>query len=159
MKHHHCGKEERNQSSCKINQIWREYKKAQDEILALSEYPRYDMVFCHDNGRPISDDTMLKRFKLLVEKHGLRQVDPYSLRHSGATAKLRASHDIKAVQGDMGHSSTDMLLNVYADIVDEERQKLATYMEDKLFSNPKEQEKDGGQTAENNRDDSMKAND
>lgn len=102
---------------------------------------------------------MLKRFKLLVEKHGLRQVDPYSLRHSGATAKLRASHDIKAVQGDMGHSSTDMLLNVYADIVDEERQKLATYMEDKLFSNPKEQEKDGGQTTENNRNDSMKAND
>ena len=40
----------------------REYKKAQDELLSWSDFPRYDMVFCHDNGRPISDDTMLNRF-------------------------------------------------------------------------------------------------
>ncbi len=112
----------------------REYKKVQDEMLSFCDFPTFNMVFCHDNGRPISDDTMLKRFKDLVRKHGLRQVDPYSLRHSGATAKLRASHDIKAVQGDMGHSSTDMLLNVYADIVDEERQKLATHMENNLYA-------------------------
>lgn len=112
----------------------REHKRAQDELLSMSDYPRYDMVFCHDNGRPISDDTMLKRFKRLLQEHGLRQVDPYSLRHSGATAKLRASRDIKAVQGDMGHSSTDMLLNVYADIVDEERQKLAAHMESNLYA-------------------------
>ncbi|MBQ9907512.1 MAG: site-specific integrase [Oscillospiraceae bacterium] len=132
----------------------REYKKAQDEMLAMSDFPSYNMVFCHDNGRPISDDTMLKRFKRLVQEHGLRQVDPYSLRHSGATAKLRASHDIKAVQGDMGHSSTDMLLNVYSDIVDEERQKLAAHMESKLYSD-KTSEKDGrGQTTETNRPDS-----
>ena len=125
----------------------REYKKAQDELLSWSDFPRYDMVFCHDNGRPISDDTMLKRFKKLVQEHGLRPVDPYSLRHSGATAKLRASRDIKAVQGDMGHSSTDMLLNVYADIVDEERQKLARHMESMLYSDPKNGR---GQAAETN---------
>ena len=77
---------------------------------------------------------MLKRFKKLLREHGLRQVDPYSLRHSCATAKLRASRDIKAVQGDMGHSSTDMLLNVYADIVDEERQKLDAHMESNLYA-------------------------
>ena len=136
----------------------REYKKAQDEILSLSDYPRYDMVFCHDNGRPISDDTMLKRFKQLVQKHGLRQVDPYSLRHSGATAKLRASHDIKAVQGDMGHSSTDMLLNVYSDIVDEERQKLAAHMESKLYSDLNNEKDDRGQTTENNIRDSQDTN-
>ena len=105
------------------------------------------MVFCHDNGRPISDDTMLKRFKRLVQEHGLRPVDPYSLRHSGATAKLRASRDIKAVQGDMGHSSTDMLLNVYADIVDEEQQKLARHMESMLYSDSKNGR---GQAAETN---------
>ena len=126
----------------------REHKKAQDEILSLSDYPRYDMVFCHDNGRPISDDTLLKRFKRLLQEHGLRQVDPYSLRHSGATAKLRASRDIKAVQGDMGHSSTDMLLNVYADIVDEERQKLAAHMESKLYADLNDEKGDWGQTAE-----------
>ena len=35
----------------------------------------------------------------------------------------------------MGHSSTDMLLNVYADIVDEERQKQAAHMESNLYAN------------------------
>lgn len=34
----------------------------------------------------------------------------------------------------MGHSSTDMLLNVYADIVDEERKKLAAHMESNLYA-------------------------
>lgn len=47
----------------------------------------------------------------------------------------------------MGHSSTDMLLNVYADIVDEERQKLARHMESMLYSDPKNGR---GQAAETN---------
>ncbi len=57
------------------------------------------------------------------------------------------SRRFKAVQGDMGHSSTDMLLNVYADIVDEERQKLARHMESMLYSDPKNGR---GQAAETN---------
>lgn len=127
----------------------REYKKAQDEMLAMSDFPTYDMVFCHDNGRPISDDTMLKRFKRLIQEHGLRPVDLYSLRHSSATFKLRKSGDIKAVQGDMGHTDSTMLLNTYAAIADEARQKLADETELMLLKlTLDENEDDGQQTTE-----------
>ncbi|MBP0974225.1 MAG: site-specific integrase [Oscillospiraceae bacterium] len=101
---------------------------------SLDIYQDYGLVFCQDIGRPITHEMVAKRWKKFLGTTELREVGFYSLRHSGATAKLRASHDIKAVQGDMGHSTTDMLMNTYAAIVDEERQKLADEMEQLLFA-------------------------
>lgn len=92
-------------------------------------YRDYNLVFCHGDGSPFTPEYLGKRFKRLVNQMGLEEVDLYSLRHSGATAKLRATGNIKAVQGDMGHSSTDMLLNVYAGIHDEDRRNIATAMD------------------------------
>ena len=56
----------------------------------------------------------------------------YSLRHSGATEKLRRTGDIKAVQADMGSTTSNMLLNVYADTWDKDRRKIASDMNDIL---------------------------
>ena len=110
-----------------------EWKKQTPPFL-LGIAKDYGLVFCNDLGMPYTNEVISKRFHAFIKKHDLRKVSFYSLRHSGATAKLRASHDIKAVQGDMGHSSTDMLMNTYAAIVDEERQKLAENMETLLFA-------------------------
>ncbi len=132
----------------------RAYKAAQDEMLADTGLPNYGLVFCHDNGRPFSGDTLRKRFLKFVKKHNLRPVDPYSLRHSGATSKLALSHDIKAVQGDMGHSSSKLLLDTYADAVDTNRQKLAVGMESQLYASEeskKPKKKKRGRKQETNR--------
>jgi len=56
------------------------------------------------------------------------------LRHASATAKLRATHDVKAVQGDTGHATADMLQNVYAGILDEDRKNTTIKMEEAVFS-------------------------
>lgn len=69
---------------------------------------------------------------------GLPEVDLYSLRHSGATVKLRASGNIKAVQGDMGHSTPEMLTKVYATIIDEDRKKNVLLLEDKVYEKMRE---------------------
>lgn len=129
----------------------RAHKAEQDELLADTGLPNYDLVFCHDNGRPISDDTMLKRFKKLVQEHGLRPVDPYSLRHSGSTIKLLMSHDIKAVQGDMGHASSKLLLDTYAAVVDGEREKLAADMESHLYGSDEPKKKKRGRKKKTDR--------
>ena len=112
----------------------RHEEQLQSDARKLDIYEDYNLVFCQENGRPITGEMVNKRWQKFLKRHNLRKVAFYSLRHSGATAKLRASHDIKAVQGDMGHSSTDMLMNTYAAIVDEERQKLAAHMEESLFA-------------------------
>lgn len=46
----------------------------------------------------------------------------HSLRHSSTTYKLKLNHgDLKATQGDTGHSQIDMITDVYAHILDEDR--------------------------------------
>ena len=47
----------------------RAYKAAQDEMFADTGMPNYDLVFCHDNGRPFSGDTLRKRFRKFVKQH------------------------------------------------------------------------------------------
>ena len=115
-------------------------------------FPSYDLLFCHPNGNPISDATLVKRFKKLIHDHGLREVDLYSLRHSGATFKLSKSHDIKAVQGDMGHMSTEMLLEVYSTITDESRQELVNYT-DQFLKGMDVTEQNGHQALKKNNED------
>ena len=53
----------------------------------------------------------------------------YSLRHSGCMAKLIAANgNLKAVQGDMGHSTSQMVLKIYSEIRDEDRKRMAEEM-------------------------------
>ena len=126
-----------------------QYCTKRHAVLKENGYPDYGMVFFLDNGRPISGDVIVKRFKAFIKENNLRPVDLYSLRHSSATFKLRKSGDIKAVQGDMGHTDSTMLLNTYAAIADEARQKLADETELMLLKlTLDENEDDGQQTTE-----------
>ena len=81
-------------------------------------------------------------FKRYLREKGIEIVDFYSLRHSGATAKLRATKNVKAVQGDMGHNSSQMLMNVYAAIADEDRKNNAKELENHIFSKMSEKKMD-----------------
>lgn len=112
------------------------YRKRQQRIKsALGEgYHDYNLVLCQDNGNPIESKYLAKRFRNFCNSAGLTPVDFYSLRHSGATTKLSHTHDIKAVQGDMGHSSPDMLTKVYAAIREDSRRNIAAVMERQVFA-------------------------
>lgn len=100
-------------------------------------YHDYGIVISQANGNPYDVRNLSKRFKRFTRAYQLRNVDFYSLRHSSATEKLRASYDVKAVQGDMGHSRADMTQNVYSEIVDEDKKKNAVQMEELFFKNIK----------------------
>lgn len=105
------------------------------------EYHDYNLVFAQPNGLPYSGKILSSRFKNLLRDIGMREVDYYSLRHSGATAKLRNTHNIKSVQADMGHSTAKMLMDVYAGIIDEDRVINARVMEEILFSDKDKENK------------------
>lgn len=113
-----------------------DHKKQQDAHMQVlgKVYHNYNLVFAQPNGLPYAGKILSGRFKTLLKDSGLREVDYYSLRHSGATTKLRNSHNIKSVQADMGHSSAKMLMDVYAGIIDEDRVDNARIMEEILFS-------------------------
>jgi hypothetical protein len=67
--------------------------------------------------------------------HGLKPVVFHSLRHSSTSLKLKISGgDIKAVQGDAGHAQSDMVTDVYAHIMNDDRRRLAQQMDTLFFS-------------------------
>jgi len=61
----------------------------------------------------------------------------HSLRHASTTVKLKLNHgDIKSTQGDTGHATTNMVTQVYAHIVDEDRKVNAQRFEAAIYANP-----------------------
>ena len=64
----------------------------------------------------------------------------HSLRHTSTSVKLRLSKgDLKAVQGDGGWNSPDMVTKRYAHILDKDRRRLADEMEQSFYKGKAEE--------------------
>lgn len=119
--------------------ILREWKAAQDkqkEFLG-SEYLDYNLVVALPNGRPCEETVISNAFRRLKRDANLPNVVFHSLRHSSTTYKLKLNHgDVKATQGDTGHSQADMVTQIYAHILDEDRKVNAQRFEAAFYANP-----------------------
>jgi integrase len=99
-----------------------EWKKAQDKLKDIlgEEYSNYNLVLATSFGMPQCGSYIRKKLKQLIRDHDLPEVVFHSFRHTSVTYKLKLSGgDIKSVQGDSGHSQTDMVTGVYSHIIDE----------------------------------------
>jgi integrase len=121
----------------------RELQQQIHEELGDDGYMSFDLIICQANGRPIMTEHLNKRFKealrgLADPSIGLDSIVFHNLRHTSASVKLRLSKgDLKAVQGDGGWNTPDMVTKRYAHILDEDRKNLANAMESSFYS-PKE---------------------
>ena len=123
--------------------ILKQWKQEQEEYKEYfgSEYRDYDLVVCLEDGKFCSQSVIRKGFKNLAEAAGLPYVVFHSLRHSSTTYKLKLNHgDIKATQGDTGHSQSDMITDVYSHIQDEDRKVNAQKFNDSFYSSIDEYE-------------------
>lgn len=108
-------------------------------------YMDYGLIICQANGRPIMTEHLNKRFKevLIGLNDPTINVDNvvfHSLRHTSTGEKLRLSKgDLKAVQGDGGWNSPDMVTKRYAHILDEDRRRLADEMEQSFYKGKAEE--------------------
>lgn len=137
-------KKPKNDSS--IRKIWipktvayilREWKKIQEQYKDFlgQDFYDYNLMLTLPNGRPVENRIMEKEFTKLKKKAGLPHVVFHSLRHSSTTYKLKLNHgDLKATQGDTGHSQIDMITDVYAHILDEDRKINAQRFEESFYS-------------------------
>lgn len=115
---------------------WHASQMKQKEFLG-SEYLDYGLVIALANGRPCEMKVIENAFNRLKRDAGLPNVVFHSLRHSSATYKLKLNHgDLKATQGDTGHAQAQMLTDIYAHIVDEDRKINAQKFESAFYSNP-----------------------
>lgn len=96
------------------------YKKAYP-----NDFIDYNLVVTLQHGLPVSDQYITARFHALLNSCNLPRVTFHSLRHSSTSYKLALSGgNIKAVQGDNGHAQPNMVLSVYAQVCDKDREIL-----------------------------------
>lgn len=115
----------------------RKWKDLQDENKDYmgNAYEDYNLVFANNMGRPITEEYVNHKLKAFQQANGLPEVVLHSLRHSSTTYKLKLNKgDLKATQGDTGHSTPDMIMKRYAHILDEDRKINAQKMEDSFYT-------------------------
>ena len=115
-------------------------------LYVMDEYPSdstffdvldYGLVIALPNGRPCEETVINNAFRRLKKEANLPNVVFHSLRHSSTTYKLKLNHgDLKATQGDTGHSQVDMITKIYAHILDEDRKVNAQKFESAFYANP-----------------------
>lgn len=112
------------------------WKKGQDKIKETlgDEYMDYNLVMVTPFGLPIGTSSIRKALNDLIKEHNLPPVVFHSLRHTSVTYKLKLNGgDIKAVQGDSGHSQINMVTDVYSHIIDDDRRKNAELFEEAFY--------------------------
>lgn len=114
---------------CSLLEWQNEQKKS-----AIGELPR--LIFAYEDNRPLQGGVLTKHFQRLLAKCNLPKVTFHSLRHSSITYKLvLTGGDIKAVQGDSGHSQADMITEIYGHILDANRRKTTERFEGEFYQN------------------------
>ena len=114
----------------------REWKQRQDEVRKAfgDEYYDYNLVIAGQLGTPVESRRIEKCFRDFIKNNDLPNVVFHSLRHSSITYKLKLTGgDIKAVQGDSGHSQAQMVTDQYSHILDENRKENARLLENAFY--------------------------
>lgn len=89
------------------------------EMLKPAKRNQPDLILRYSNGRPLSEETLLRLLEKQLLQQGLPVVTFHSLRHSSISYKLvLISGNIKAVQGDSGHAQAEMITECYGHIID-----------------------------------------
>ncbi len=120
-----------------VAKMLREWKEEQEEIKDIlgDEYKDFNLVMATNYGLPIGNSYLRSELNKLIKENELPQVVFHSIRHTSVTYKLKLNGgDIKAVQGDSGHSQVDMVTNVYSHIIDEDRRHNAELFERAFYA-------------------------
>jgi integrase len=95
----------------------RQHRLRQSEerlALGLGRAPEDGLVFCHECGSPLHPDFVSGMFKRLVGSSGVRRIRFHDCRHTWASLALAAGVHVKVVQEQLGHSSSQITLDVYS---------------------------------------------
>lgn len=82
-------------------------------------------VFRNTLGLPVNYRSLLDSWKRLLSVLGISSCGIHVLRHTYATNALRAGVNYKVLSKLLGHGSVSVTLDIYCDVLDEDKQKAA----------------------------------
>lgn len=90
-------------------------------------------VVRQSNGKPMTPDAMTRKWKRFIKAHDLPDIRLHDLRHSNATALIRAGVNPKVVQQRLGHADVTITLNTYTHVLPEMDIDAADKLDDLLL--------------------------
>ncbi|KIL73684.1 tyrosine-type recombinase/integrase [Bacillus badius] len=89
-----------------------------DQKLRFKDHYYHDLnlVFCREDGSPLSKSTLFSAFRRVLNKSGLPNLSIHSLRHTHAVLMLESNVEMKFIQEALGHSSMQITSDVYSHV-------------------------------------------
>ncbi len=114
--------------------ILREHKKQQEVKKEFfgSLYKHPEMVFTTEDGDYIVRTTLNTRFRHFVSNTSFEFATLHTLRHCNATLLINSGIDLKIVSELLGHSDVSTTANIYADVLQSSKAKVANLISLKL---------------------------
>ena len=97
------------------------------EYLGLKEkeYPKFCFFQVKDPNKPMLPSSIYSHLRSFSQKHGFRQINPHSLRHSLASALIADGADINAIARQLGHKQVSTTREMYIHEIMEYQAKIA----------------------------------
>ena len=115
--------------------FWEEERRALGQTSPL--------LFVWPNGQPLHPDTITALFHKHCEAAGLPRIRLHDVRHSYATAALKAGVPAKIVSERLGHATAAFTLQVYTHVIPGMDQQAATTVADLILGQIEEAQPDG----------------
>ena len=117
-----------------LAKIFLEQKQYNDEKIAKlgKDYKYPEMVFTTDSGNYVDRSGLNTQFRRFVKNTPFDFITLHSLRHCNATLLINSGIDLKIVSELLGHSDVSTTANVYADVLDSAKAKVADLISLKL---------------------------
>lgn len=93
--------------------------------LPQDDWPKYCFWQTTDSTRPFHPSSVNQFLTRFSERHGIRNINPHSLRHSLASALIADGVDIYAVSQQLGHKQVSTTREIYAHQITEHQAKIA----------------------------------
>jgi integrase len=112
----------------------RQRKLQSDQQKLLGDaYQKYNLVCCHEDGSPINPSHFSKIFANILEANKLEHIRFHDLRHSNATAMLRANIPHKVASKMLGHSSIGITMDLYSHVLPQMQQEAVNAIDAQIF--------------------------
>ncbi|MFI3326206.1 MAG: site-specific integrase [Clostridia bacterium] len=110
-----------------VENMLKEHKAVQDEeIKRLNGIYRYpNMIFTSKTGNYLDRSRLNTQFRKFVKDTDFSFITLHSLRHCNATLLINSGVDLKIVSENLGHSDISTTANIYADVLDSSKAKVA----------------------------------
>ncbi|GAB2815583.1 site-specific integrase [Actinoallomurus bryophytorum] len=82
----------------------RQEEQLLERAMAGDDWEDHDLVFCQENGRPISRTEDWREWKTILKKAGVRDGRLHDARHTAATLLIEQGVHIRVVQEILGHA-------------------------------------------------------